>query len=236
MEAMNEKMNIRDSIASVMQDIGVVGKKSVSKQGYSYRSVDALMNALRPALLRAKMFIVPTVLNKEREERVTDKGATLLYTTVTVKYDFYAEDGSSISAVVVAEGMDSGDKSCTKAMTSAFKTACFQTFCIPTEETSVSECQKRCPEEVRSYYSESRHIEPEYIDPNDKINKTMVGALMNRIANEKGLVKEISDLILSSYKISMFNELTLIQYEQLNRNWKVLVSKAEEKKNESTDK
>ena len=31
-------------------------------------------------------------------------------------------------------GMDSGDKATTKAMAIAFKYACFQVFCIPTEE------------------------------------------------------------------------------------------------------
>ena len=32
------------------------------------------------------------------------------------------------------EGMDSGDKATNKAMSIAFKYACFQVFCIPTEE------------------------------------------------------------------------------------------------------
>ncbi len=51
-----------------------------------------------------------------------------------MKYTFYAEDGSHIEAVVVGEGMDSGDKATNKAMSAAFKYACFQVFCIPTEE------------------------------------------------------------------------------------------------------
>ena len=51
-----------------------------------------------------------------------------------MKYTFYAEDGSSVSAVVQGEGMDSADKSSNKAMSVAFKYACFQVLCIPTEE------------------------------------------------------------------------------------------------------
>ena len=46
----------------------------------------------------------------------------------------YAPDGSNVSCVVVGEAMDSGDKSCNKAMSAAFKYAAFQLFCIPTEE------------------------------------------------------------------------------------------------------
>lgn len=38
-----------------------------------------------------------------------------------------------MDAVVVGESMDSGDKATNKAMAIAFKYACFQTFCIPTE-------------------------------------------------------------------------------------------------------
>ena len=36
--------------------------------------------------------------------------------------------------MTVGEGMDSGDKATNKAMAIAFKYACFQVFCIPTEE------------------------------------------------------------------------------------------------------
>lgn len=35
---------------------------------------------------------------------------------------------------MVGEGMDSGDKASNKALAVAFKYACFQVFCIPTEE------------------------------------------------------------------------------------------------------
>ena len=51
-----------------------------------------------------------------------------------MRYTFYAKDGSSVQCVVVGEGMDSGDKATNKAMSIAFKYACFQVFCIPTEE------------------------------------------------------------------------------------------------------
>ena len=51
-----------------------------------------------------------------------------------IKYTFYAEDGTFVTAVVIGEGMDSGDKATNKAMSIAFKYALFQIFCIPTEE------------------------------------------------------------------------------------------------------
>lgn len=122
-------------IAGVMKEIGAVKKDSKNQQqGFLYRGIDAVMNALNPALIHNRIFVAPQVLEQTREERTTGRGASLIYSVCRVKYTFYAEDGSSVEAIVVGEGMDSGDKATNKAMSAAFKYACFQVFCIPTEE------------------------------------------------------------------------------------------------------
>lgn len=132
---MADKMNIFESINKVMDEIGAIGKNTKNaQQGFMYRGIDAVMNALNPALVKYKVFVVPEVLEQTREERMSAKNNTLLYSIIKVKYTFYAEDGSSVSATVIGEGMDSGDKATNKAMSIAFKYACFQVFCIPTEE------------------------------------------------------------------------------------------------------
>ena len=64
-----------------------------------------------------------------------------------MEYTLYAEDGSSVSAVVIGEGMDSGDKATNKAMAIAYKYAMFQIFSIPTEETA-PDVDKDTPEET----------------------------------------------------------------------------------------
>lgn len=126
---------IYSAICGIMEDIGVVGKNDTNKQqGFKYRGIDSVMNALNPAMIKHKIFCVPEVLEQTREERTTTKGATLIYSVCKMRYRFYATDGSSVDAVVVGEGMDSGDKATNKAMSVAFKYACFQTFCIPTED------------------------------------------------------------------------------------------------------
>ena len=128
-------MNIYETIAAVMGEIGAVGKTSKNaQQGFMFRGIDAVMNAINPALIKFKLFIVPEILDQTREERTTSKGGVLIYSICKIKFTFYAEDGSNISAVVIGEGMDSGDKATNKAMSIAFKYACFQVFCIPTEE------------------------------------------------------------------------------------------------------
>ena len=136
-------MNIFESISAVMNDIGAIGQTSKNTtQGFMFRGIDAVMNAINPALVKYKVFIVPTVLEQTREERTNSKGTTLIYSIVRVKYTFYAEDGSSVAAVVIGEGMDSGDKATNKAMSIAFKYACFQVFCL--KELSVHSSLLTC--------------------------------------------------------------------------------------------
>lgn len=130
-----KQMNIYQAISKCMEEIGAVGKNDLNKsQGFKYRGIDAVMNAINPALINNHIFIVPEVLEQTREERKSIKGSTLIYSVCKIKYTFFAEDGSSITAVTIGEGMDSGDKATNKAMAIAFKYACFQVFCIPTEE------------------------------------------------------------------------------------------------------
>jgi hypothetical protein len=126
---------IYTAISNVMSEIGAIGKdKENTQQHFKYRGIDDVMNALQPLLVKHRVFIVPETLEQLREEKTSKAGATLIYSICKIKYTFYAEDGSNIVAVAVGEGMDSGDKATNKAMAIAFKYACFQVFCIPTEE------------------------------------------------------------------------------------------------------
>ena len=126
---------IYSAINGIMSEIGVIGKgKKNQTQGFMYRGVDDVMNALQPLLIKYGVFAVPEILEHTREERTSKQGAALIYSVCRIKYTFYAEDGSSVTAVTIGEGMDSGDKSGNKAMAIAFKYACFQLFCIPTED------------------------------------------------------------------------------------------------------
>lgn len=128
-------MNIYETISAVMKDVGSIKKEKMNTtQRFLYRGVDDVMNALNPAFVKYHLFIVPEVIEQTREERKSAKGVNLIYSICKMKYTFYASDGSSVSAVVIGEGMDSGDKATNKAMSVAFKYACFQVFCIPTDE------------------------------------------------------------------------------------------------------
>lgn len=128
-------MNIYESITAIMNESIAISKDSTNKQqGFKYRGIDAVMNTFYPLFAKHKVFIAPEVLEQTREERTTKSGGNLIYSILRVRYTFYAEDGTNISAVAVGEGMDSADKASNKAMAVAMKYAMFQVFCIPTEE------------------------------------------------------------------------------------------------------
>ena len=211
-------MNIYQSICAVMNDIGAVGKDSKNaQQGFMFRSIDAVMNALKPALAKNKMFVVPKIINSERDERVNKNGTTLFYVRCTIEYTFYAEDGSHIVATVIGEGMDTGDKATNKAMSIAFKYACFQVFCIPTEELvdePDAECHDVKPKEKKAEPKTETKAEPQ-VDENALINAVQLKALKSRA--EKDNVKE--EVIKNLYKVDDLKNLTLKMYTNINDFW-----------------
>ena len=111
---------------------GLVKEQENTQQGFKYRGVDDAYNYLHDIFAEHEVFTVPRIMNVAREERMTKKGGLLLYTLLTIEYDFFAADGSSVTACVIGEAMDTGDKSCNKAMSVAHKMALFQITMLPT--------------------------------------------------------------------------------------------------------
>jgi hypothetical protein len=121
-------------VAAKLAKEGISKDRSNQQQGYKFRGIDDVYNALAPFLAEVKLCILPNVLEREVVERTSQKGQALFYVTVKVRFDFVsAEDGSKHEVVTFGEAMDSGDKATNKAMSAAFKYACMQAFCIPTE-------------------------------------------------------------------------------------------------------
>lgn len=165
---------IYSAICGVMEDVGVIGKNDMNKQqGFKYRSIDAVMNALNPAMIKNKIFCTPEILEQIREERKTRSGGNSIYSICKIRYRFFAVDGSYVDAIVMGEGMDSGDKASNKALSAGFKYACFQTFCIPTEEL-MSDSDRDTPEENEKKQSSKKKQPDQNLQP---ITSAMIKAL-----------------------------------------------------------
>lgn len=178
------------AIAAVLSDVGAVGKDGQNAfDKYRYRSIDAVMNAMHPAMAKYGVFVMPEVLEQSREERGSRNGGVLIYSIIKVRYTFYAEDGSSLTATVIGEGMDKGDKSVNKAMSAAFKYALFQVFCIPTDEFSDSEDES----------PEARQKPKNKIDEYAKREAQKAGSNAKKQIDDAAYKKKILDKLKKNY-------------------------------------
>lgn len=214
---MSETGKIYEAISNVMAEVGAVTKSKQTQQGdkYKYRGVDDVMNALNPAMAKHKIFVSPEVLDLKREERTSKYGTNMIYSICTIKYTFYATDGSSVSSVVVGEAFDTGDKSINKSMSIAFKYACFQVFCIPTEEMKDpdSEVHEVAPkgnkqtqkpkEKVTNKASDTPETKTQEVG-NQKITQVKVHTLQKELLRTGVSV----DSICERYKVEELTDLT----------------------------
>lgn len=194
-------MNIYQSITKIMEEVPSIGKTQRNKtQGFMYRGIDDVMNALQPLLAKNKVFIVPEILEQTREERTTSKGGNLIYSICKIKYKFYAEDGSSVEAITIGEGMDSGDKATNKAMAIAMKYALFQVFCIPTDEMNDPDSETPEQSTKKSSVTDNKISEAD---------AKKVEAMM------KEMGWNVEELLQKNYKISKTTDLTASQYVKI---------------------
>ena len=130
-------MSVYKAINKVQADLcktGITKDSENTFDHYKFRGIDSVYNALSPLLAEHGLCIIPRMLSRTSEERQSQKGGALFYVTVEAEFDFVcAEDGSKHTAKTFGEAMDRGDKATNKAMSAAYKYACFQTLCIPTE-------------------------------------------------------------------------------------------------------
>jgi hypothetical protein len=125
---------IFEKLAAIQQDINPIGKNQKNAgQGFMFRGVDAVYNALHPLLAKHEVFTTSKIINAIREEKQTKNGGTVIYSIIDVEFTFYAKDGSNVSTQARGEVMDSGDKASNKEMAVAHKYALTQTFTIPYE-------------------------------------------------------------------------------------------------------
>lgn len=250
MEKTGENTNpkIFAAIAGVIADVGSVAKDKVNKQqGFKYRSVDDVFNALHPALAKNKVFIVPRILKQSRETVAAKNGTKMTLVICDIKFTFYAEDGSHVEAVITGEGLDTGDKATNKAMAIAYKYACFQVFCIPTEdmvdpdgerpelEEDVTPAEKKTagrktPDKKPEVQKKEQENKAPEIPEDGKITKEMLDTI--RSEQKRTGIKDSVILSIKTVKTKNLEELTLREYEAIMKKFKVTPDLKKEEGNE----
>jgi hypothetical protein len=146
---------IHTALNNVMRDVGAVKKNDRNDvQKFMFRGVDAVVNAVYPALLEHGVTVQPNVRSYDYgtvEVGQGERRKPMGHARVVVEYTFTStEDGSAVTASAAGEAMDSGDKATPKAMSVALRTALLQSLMLPTDE----------PEPDAHTYERSAAVDP----------------------------------------------------------------------------
>lgn len=110
------------AIARVAADLPAINKdERNTQQNFAFRSIDAITAAVRPLFGKHGLAVIPNV-SDIAYETVTSRGGGAGYRCLaTVDYLIVHESGDTLTARMVGEAVDYGDKSTSKAVQMAFK-------------------------------------------------------------------------------------------------------------------
>lgn len=122
-------------VLQVMAEVrGLAKKERNENQKFNFRGIDAVVNAVGPALRDAGGFIVPSVVSADYSQSPSKQGGINNIAHLIVDFELHGSEGEPIIGRVAAEAFDSGDKATAKAMSVALRTFLLQLLCLPTDE------------------------------------------------------------------------------------------------------
>lgn len=105
-----------------------------SQQGFNFRGIDAVLNAVGPALREHKVTIIPTAESIEIERYQTAKGGQMQGVIARMTYTVYGPAGDFFTGSAYGQAADAGDKAVSKAQSVAYRTFLLQGLTVPTDE------------------------------------------------------------------------------------------------------
>jgi hypothetical protein len=148
--------NVHEAWTAVMDDVKAIEKTDRNtQQGFAFRGIDAVMQAVGPALRKHGVYIIPSGMDLKSETYQTKSNTTMRNVTVTMKYTVTGPAGDRFEGVSFGEAADVGDKAVTKAQSVAYRTFLLQSLTVPTGDPDPdSFAHERAPE--RSPADEAR--------------------------------------------------------------------------------
>lgn len=134
---MSETKSVQAAWADVMADVRSLGKdQRNSQQGFNFRGVDDVMNAVGPALRTHGVSVVPTGVADVSATTYTTKSGTVMRDVfLVVSYLITGPAGDTMPGAAAGEASDAGDKATPKAMSVAYRTFLLEALTLPTCET-----------------------------------------------------------------------------------------------------
>lgn len=158
-----DNLSVYAALAAAKAQVGAVAKKERNaQQGFNFRGIDAVVNAVAGPLNEHGVIVTPEVLEYSYETVEIGKNRTSMgHVTGKVRYTFHGPDGSSVSAVVLSESMDSGDKAVAKMMSVAYRIALLQVLNLPTDEPDPdgSSYERAAKPEIQDLVTQATELE-----------------------------------------------------------------------------
>lgn len=132
---MSDQPTVHAAFTAVMADVQAIRKAERNNvQNFNFRGIDAVMNAVGPALRKHGVVIVPTAESVDQERYNTAKGGLMHGVVVKMSYTVYGPAGDHFTGGAYGQAADSGDKAVSKAESVAYRTFLLQALTIPTDE------------------------------------------------------------------------------------------------------
>ncbi len=153
---MTEQPTVVEAFSRVMESVqGIRKGERNAQQGFNFRGIDAVMNAVGPALRQHGVVIVPTAKSIDVERYESRAGASMKNVTVLMEYTVHGPAGDTITGCSYGEAADSGDKAVSKAQSVAYRTFLLQGLTVPTDERDPDEdVHERAKDPVRAAMDE----------------------------------------------------------------------------------
>lgn len=168
--------------ARVMRDVKSIAKSAraeikteKSSYRFNFRGIDMVLNAVGPALRRHGVMVIPV-----KTEATYGASGRMRDVQVRVTYEIRGPLGDTITAQSVGEGLDTGERGTTKALTTAYRNFLTTALTIPTEDPKVD------PDRVNLEREEARFDPLAYRD--EALNpRTSAGRLSQMIQELRSL-------------------------------------------------
>ena len=143
------------AIAAELSGAGIPKRHRNERDDYRYRSIDDVLNRLSPLLARHKLCVLTRVLERTQTDRVGESDLLLVGVALRVAFDLVSSaDGSSHTVEAFGEALDASDKATAKAMSSAYKQAMLQAFCVPVAQIEEADASSHRLKQSRTHQRE----------------------------------------------------------------------------------